>query len=119
MRGLPKQALSSLEPIVVGSPQAKKVVVMLHGLGDSGEGMKPIGELFAAQMDTCFVLPTAPTRPVSINQGIPMPAWYDIAALVMIVGGLLLYRFTSKEELKKEKSVEDGVESGEKKSLIN
>ena len=46
-------------------------------------------------------------------------SWYDIAALVMIVGGLLLYRFTSKEELKKEKSVEDGVESGEKKSLIN
>ena len=46
-------------------------------------------------------------------------SWYDIAALGMIVGGLLLYRFTSKEEPKKEKHVEDAEERGEKKSLIN
>jgi lysophospholipase-2 len=28
-----------------------------------------------------FILPTAPTQPVSMNMGMPMPSWYDIVGL--------------------------------------
>ena len=28
-----------------------------------------------------FVLPTAPTQPVTMNMGMPMPSWYDIVGL--------------------------------------
>jgi predicted esterase len=28
-----------------------------------------------------FILPTAPTRPVTMNMGMPMPSWYDITGL--------------------------------------
>lgn len=28
-----------------------------------------------------FILPTAPTQPVTMNAGIPMPSWYDITGL--------------------------------------
>ena len=28
-----------------------------------------------------FVLPTAPTKPVTMNMGMPMPSWYDIVGL--------------------------------------
>jgi len=32
---------------------------------------------------TRFVLPTAPTVPVTLNQGYPCPAWYDITSLTV------------------------------------
>ncbi len=28
-----------------------------------------------------FILPTAPTQPVTLNMGMPMPSWYDITGL--------------------------------------
>src|SRR5690606_10478971 len=28
-----------------------------------------------------FIFPQAPTRPVTINNGIPMPCWFDILAI--------------------------------------
>jgi len=28
-----------------------------------------------------FILPTAPTQPVTLNMGMPMPSWYDIEGL--------------------------------------
>ena len=28
-----------------------------------------------------FILPTAPTQPVTMNMGMPMPSWYDITGL--------------------------------------
>lgn len=59
------------------------VVVWLHGLGDSGNGFAPIvPELhLPAQLAVRFVFPHAPVRPVTINNGMPMRAWYDIKTL--------------------------------------
>jgi lysophospholipase-2 len=38
--------------------------------------------MFAAQMPHVkFILPTAPTQPVTMNMGMPMPSWYDIVGL--------------------------------------
>ncbi|GAB5381432.1 MAG: carboxylesterase [Aliiglaciecola sp.] len=59
------------------------VVIWLHGLGDSGNGFAPIvPELnLPKSLAIRFVFPHAPVRPVTINNGMPMRAWYDIKSL--------------------------------------
>ncbi|MFO1218566.1 MAG: carboxylesterase [Burkholderiaceae bacterium] len=63
------------------SPEAS--VIVLHGLGASGDDFVPVCEQLdlADCGDVRYVLPHAPERPVTINGGAVMPAWYDIAAL--------------------------------------
>lgn len=57
-------------------------VIWLHGLGADGHDFEPI----VAAMDvarfpaTRFVFPHAPMRPVTINAGYVMRAWYDIVS---------------------------------------
>ncbi|HUR40493.1 MAG TPA: carboxylesterase [Verrucomicrobiae bacterium] len=59
---------------------AKAAVVWLHGLGADGNDFAPIvPELgLPADLPVRFVFPHAPVRPVSINNGMRMRAWYDI-----------------------------------------
>ncbi|MCV2886185.1 alpha/beta hydrolase [Aestuariibacter sp. AA17] len=59
------------------------VVVWLHGLGDSGNGFAPIVPVLDLPDDhrIRFVFPHAPVRPVTINNGMQMRAWYDIKSL--------------------------------------
>jgi phospholipase/carboxylesterase len=61
-------------------PAPTRTVIVLHGLGDSGEGFAPIAEELdlSALGDVRFVLPHAPEQPVTINGGYVMRAWYDI-----------------------------------------
>lgn len=61
-------------------PQPSASVIVLHGLGADGSDFLPIaGELDLASVgDVRFVFPHAPTRPVTINGGYVMRAWYDI-----------------------------------------
>jgi phospholipase/carboxylesterase len=57
-------------------------VIWLHGLGADGHDFTPV----VPQLVTYgappvrFVFPHAPVRPVTINNGLSMRAWYDIAA---------------------------------------
>ncbi|WP_158965711.1 alpha/beta hydrolase [Paraglaciecola sp. L3A3] len=62
---------------------AKAAVIWLHGLGDSGNGFAPIvPELnIPPQLAIRFIFPHAPIRPVTINNGMPMRAWYDIKSM--------------------------------------
>ncbi len=55
-------------------------VIWLHGLGADGHDFEPIvPELrLPSQLRLRFVFPHAPLRPVTINMGMPMRAWYDI-----------------------------------------
>ena len=55
-------------------------VVWLHGLGADGHDFEPIVPLLD-RSDARFVFPNAPARPVTINGGMVMPAWYDILTL--------------------------------------
>lgn len=55
-------------------------VVWLHGLGANGHDFEPIVP-HLRRPRTRFVFPHAPRRPVSINMGLIMPAWYDITGL--------------------------------------
>lgn len=56
-------------------------VIWLHGLGADGHDFEPIvPELgLGERAGTAFVFPHAPQRPVTVNGGVPMRAWYDIA----------------------------------------
>jgi phospholipase/carboxylesterase len=56
-------------------------IIWLHGLGADGHDFEPIiPELrLPSQMSLRFVFPHAPYRPVTINGGYVMRAWYDIA----------------------------------------
>ena len=55
-------------------------VIWLHGLGADGNDFAPIvPELRLPKAGIRFVFPHAPVRPVTINAGMRMRAWYDIA----------------------------------------
>ncbi len=58
-------------------------VIWLHGLGADGHDFEPIvPELrLPAAKPVRFIFPNAPLRPVTINMGMRMPAWYDILQL--------------------------------------
>ncbi|MEW5835688.1 MAG: carboxylesterase [Pseudomonadota bacterium] len=58
-------------------------VIWLHGLGADGNDFAPIvPELVSPQWPALrFVFPHAPVRPVTINGGMPMRAWYDILGM--------------------------------------
>lgn len=61
-----------------GPEEASTSIVWLHGLGADGHDFEPIvPELRLA--DTRFILPHAPRRSVTVNGGMLMPAWFDIA----------------------------------------
>ena len=68
---------------VGGEAQVDGTVIWLHGLGADGHDFEPIvPELnLAEHADIRFVFPHAPVRPVTINGGVPMRAWYDVISL--------------------------------------
>jgi phospholipase/carboxylesterase len=53
-------------------------VIWLHGLGADGHDFEPIVPELRLARPVRFVFPHAPMRPVTINQGMRMRAWYDI-----------------------------------------
>lgn len=61
-------------------PQPAHTVIWLHGLGADGHDFVPIVRELAPTLDippVRFIFPHAPMRPVSINRGMMMRAWYD------------------------------------------
>jgi len=74
----------SAEAVVLASATpATASVIWLHGLGADGHDFVPIvPELrLPASLAVRFVFPHAPMRPVTINNGMRMRAWYDIKDL--------------------------------------
>jgi phospholipase/carboxylesterase len=59
--------------------KARASVIWLHGLGADGSDFEPIVPQLGLPDDVRFVFPHAPVRPVTINGGMPMRAWYDIS----------------------------------------
>lgn len=58
-------------------------VIWLHGLGADGHDFEPIvPELrLPADLGLRFIFPHAPVRPVTLNGGMSMRAWFDIVSL--------------------------------------
>jgi len=59
-------------------PNPQTAVLWLHGLGADGHDFEPIVPELRLPKPVRFVFPHAPVRPVTINQGMRMRAWYDI-----------------------------------------
>lgn len=71
------------DPLIL-EPQkaADACVIWLHGLGADRYDFLPVAEFMQQHLlTTRFVMPQAPTRPVTINGGYAMPSWYDIKAM--------------------------------------
>jgi phospholipase/carboxylesterase len=75
-----QQHQSDGEVILEPAVPAEASIVLLHGLGADGWDFVPIvGELgLPESLPVRFVFPHAPRRPVTVNNGYVMRAWYDI-----------------------------------------
>ncbi len=75
---LPCKILEPLQP-------ATAAVIWLHGLGASGDDFfRLVPQLHLPHNHSIrFIFPDAPTRPVTLNGGHQMPAWYDITGLTL------------------------------------
>jgi phospholipase/carboxylesterase len=67
------------------APNPRHAVIWLHGLGADGNDFTPIVPQLVdpAWPALRFVFPHAPVRPVTINGGMPMRAWYDIKGMAL------------------------------------
>ena len=64
-------------PVELLNGTAHSSIIFLHGLGADGTDLLPVAQ--ALQLTGVrFILPNAPNRAVTINNGYVMPAWYDI-----------------------------------------
>ena len=72
--------LECIEQQTGAAPAAS--IIVLHGLGADGNDFVPIARQLAlsAVGAVRFVFPHAPVRPVTINGGHRMRAWYDVLA---------------------------------------
>ena len=59
-------------------PRPEAAVIWLHGLGADGHDFEPIVPELRLSKPVRFIFPHAPVRPVTINNGMRMRAWYDI-----------------------------------------
>eukprot|EP01134_Creolimax_fragrantissima_P003788 CFRG3788T1 len=66
--------------VIKPTGEHKATVIFAHGLGDTGHGWSPVVEMIK-HPNVKYILPHAPTRPVSLNMGMSMPAWFDIFGL--------------------------------------
>lgn len=76
--------MSTLLPAVElqTGPNPTASIIWLHGLGADGNDFVPIvNELELPQRPIRFVFPHAPVRPVTINGGLAMRAWYDVLGM--------------------------------------
>lgn len=73
--------LTAPPPLVI-EPKgtAKSAVIWMHGLGADAHDFEGIVPLLPTEVcATRMIFPNAPKRPVTINGGYVMPAWYDIS----------------------------------------
>ena len=81
LHGMMTRLLDAVEINPAQTPQA--CLIWLHGLGADGHDFEPlIPELrLVDEFAVRVVLPHAPHRPVTINGGMLMRAWYDVLSL--------------------------------------
>ena len=58
--------------------QPRHSIIWLHGLGADGQDFVPVAGELELPVAVRYIFPHAPQRPVTINGGFVMRAWYDI-----------------------------------------
>jgi phospholipase/carboxylesterase len=76
------QGETDLEITLTPSAPPVASVILLHGLGADGSDFVPIVDELGLPdaLPVRFVFPHAPLRPVTVNNGYVMRAWYDITS---------------------------------------
>ncbi|CUA70260.1 hypothetical protein RSOLAG22IIIB_00613 [Rhizoctonia solani] len=76
-------AAAALKSIIVPARAPHTTTIIFsHGLGDTGDGWKPVATMLASQFPYVkWVLPHAPVRPITINGGLEMTGWFDLYSL--------------------------------------
>ena len=66
--------------------EARATIIILHGLGADGTDFLPMADelKLSAVGPVRYLFPRAPVRPVTINGGQPMRAWYDILSADLV-----------------------------------
>lgn len=66
--------------VAYGSAKPTYSIIWLHGLGASANDFPPVVPHLGLDenLNIRFVFPQAPERPITINNGMRMPGWYDI-----------------------------------------
>ncbi len=70
-----------LPHVLVGEIENPQLtVIWMHGLGADGHDFAPIVPQLESQLKSAvkFIFPHAPVRPFTLNNGMLMPAWYDL-----------------------------------------
>ena len=75
--------MPDLECVVINTGEESGVepdgtIIWMHGLGADAHDFEPIVPMLNLDTPKRFVFPNAPVRPVTINGGMEMRAWYDI-----------------------------------------
>lgn len=70
----PPIEIETAQPVVAS-------IVWMHGLGADGHDFVPLVPEFRLARGVRFVFPHAPLRPVTLNAGYVMRAWFDIVAI--------------------------------------
>ena len=102
-----------LNAAAAASATADAAVIWLHGLGADGHDFEPIvPQLKLGDRAIRFVFPHAPIRPVTINGGAQMRAWYDIDPRQgMLSGGADIARSAEQIEALVELELQRGIRS--------
>ena len=68
--------------------EARATLIILHGLGADGTDFLPMADelKLGAVGPVRYLFPRAPVRPVTLNGGHPMRAWYDILGTDLVRG---------------------------------
>ncbi len=69
--------------IVTADMPPTAAIIWLHGLGADAHDFEPVVPDIVRRGERAwrFVFPNAPIRPVTLNGGMPMRAWYDLKSL--------------------------------------
>jgi phospholipase/carboxylesterase len=73
--------MSELSTHILGAQNPTGVVICFHGLGANSRNLANTIDPLIKNSELRFIFPDAPQRPISINHGQIMPAWYDIHGL--------------------------------------
>lgn len=64
-------------------PNPRFCLIWMHGLGADARDMQGLAEALPTELALRHVFLDAPIRPVTLNAGMPMRAWYDIEGLTL------------------------------------
>lgn len=87
-------------------------VIWMHGLGADATDFEPIVPMLKLPVPVRFVFPNAPVRPVTINNGMEMRAWYDVAPGAPLSGTEEIRQSAAEIERLVEREKQRGVPAG-------